>query len=113
VGRKCTGSNEQPEILQGKSLAGYIMKNEAINAESLAYTISYGGKGASIRSNRWRYTRWGEDIAVKNEELYDHFNDPEEINNLAQESEQLEILIEMRSKFEKVRKKVRTKIEID
>ena len=52
----------------------------------------------------------GEDIAVKNEELYDHFNDPEEINNLAQESEQLEILIEMRSKFEKARKKVQTKI---
>ena len=54
----CGLSNEQPDILQGKSLAGHIMKNEAINAESLAYTMSYGGKGASIRSNRWRYTRW-------------------------------------------------------
>ncbi len=109
----CGLSKEQPEILQGKSLAGYIMNNETFKEESLAYTISYGGKGASIRSDRWRYTRWGEDIEVKNEELYDHLNDPEEKNNLARQPEQQEILIGMRSKFEKARKKARTKIEID
>ena len=109
----CGLSNEQPEILQGKSLASYIMENEAINAESLAYTISYGGKGASIRSNRWRYTLWGETVGDNNEELYDHFTDPEEKNNLAQESEQQDILTVMRGKFEKARKKARIKIEID
>jgi len=108
----CGFSKEQPEILQGKSLADYVMKNKTINNESIAYTISYGGKGATIRSNRWRYTRWGEDIEIKNEELYDHFNDPEEKNNLAQEQEQKEIMIEMREKFEVARKKARTKIEI-
>ncbi len=106
----CGLSNEQPEILQGKSLAGYVMKNKTIKDESIAYTISYGGKGATIRSNRWRYTRWGEDIEIKNEELYDHLNDPEEKNNLAQEPDQKEILIEMRGKFEQARKKARKKI---
>lgn len=109
----CGLSNEQPEILQGKSLSNYIIKNESINAESIAYTISYRGKGASIRSNRWRYTLWGETVGDNNEELYDHFTDPEEKNNLAQESEQQEILTMMRGKFKKARKKARTKIEID
>lgn len=108
----CGLSNEQPEILQGKSLAGYLMKNKTIIDESLAYTISYGGKDATIRSNRWRYTRWGEDIEVGNEELYDHFNDPEEHINLAHDSEKQKALVEMRSKFEVARKKARTKIEI-
>ena len=108
----CGLSAEQPEIIQGKSLAGYVMNNKTITDESFAYTISYGGKGATLRSNRWRYTRWGEDTDVKNEELYDHFNDPEEINNLAQELEQREILLEMRKRFEISRKKARSKIEI-
>jgi len=104
----CGLSNEQPEILQGKSLAGYIMKNKTVKGESLAYTISFGGKGASLRTDRWRYTRWGEEVEIKNEELYDHLNDPEEKNNLANQPEQQEILIGMRSKFEMARKRART-----
>ena len=106
----CGLSNEQPEILQGKSLAGYIMKNKTVKGESLAYTISFGGKGASLRTDRWRYTRWGEEVEIKNEELYDHLNDPEEKNNLANQPEQQEILIGMRSKFEMARKRARTEI---
>jgi len=86
------------------------MNNEAIEGESLAYTISYGGKGASLRTDRWRYTRWGEEVDIKNEELYDHLIDPEEKNNLANQPEQQEILIGMRSKFENARKKARTEI---
>jgi iduronate 2-sulfatase len=46
------------------------------------YTISYQGSDATLRTDRWRYTRWGENIG-KNEELYDHLNDPEEFANLA------------------------------
>ncbi len=106
----CNLSKEQPEILQGRSLAGYVMNNKTIKDESLAYTISYSGKGATVRSNRWRYTRWGEYIEDGNEELYDHYNDHEEKTNLVHDQEQQETLIMMRSEFELARKKARTKI---
>jgi arylsulfatase A-like enzyme len=107
----CGLSGEEPEILQGKNLAGFILNKEPIEDESPAYTISYGGRGATIRTNRWRYTRWEENIAEGNEELYDHDKDPEEHNNLAGDPEYQESLIEMRSKFELARQKARTKIE--
>ncbi len=107
----CGFSKEKPKILQGRSLAPYIMENKRLDRTSLAYTISYGGKGASIRSDRWRYTRWGEEIGNRNEELYDHLNDPEEHNNLVRDSKSQKALAEMRQQFEVARKKARTKIE--
>ena len=38
-------------------------------------------RGHSIRTNRYRYTEWGDGIVGV--ELYDHANDPEELTNLA------------------------------
>jgi iduronate 2-sulfatase len=106
----CGLSLEQPEILQGKSLAGYLNGKEKEPGESIAYTISFGGKGATVRSDRWRYTRWGENAEDGNEELYDHLSDPEEHVNLAQVRKHQDILEEMRVNFELARKKARTKL---
>jgi arylsulfatase A-like enzyme len=106
----CGLSHEQSEILQGKSLAGYLVENGSIPDESVAYTISYGGKGATIRTDSWRYTRWGEEVTEGNEELYDHQNDPEEHINLADNRKNREVLEEMREKFELARNKARTKL---
>jgi len=103
----CGFSTEQPEILQGKSLAGYLTGGKTDWGESLAYTISYGGKGATLRSDRWRYTRWGEDITEDNEELYDHSGDPEEYVNLADDPQHRKNLEEMREKFNLARNKAR------
>ncbi len=99
-----------PAILQGKSLAGYLTGKEKDPGASFAYTISYGGKGATIRSDRWRYTRWGENVEDGNEELYDHLSDPEEHVNLADKMDKRKSLEEMRSKFELARTRARTKL---
>ncbi len=66
-----------------------------------------GKNAASIRTERWRYTRWGEDAEITNEELYDHNNDPEEFVNLVDNSKNEKILSEMRIEFEKTRHKAR------
>ncbi|MEN8117047.1 MAG: sulfatase [Bacteroidota bacterium] len=98
----CGLADKQPEILQGESLAGVIRGEEIKPEESVAYTITVG-KGASIRTDRWRYTRWGEEANKVNEELYDHKNDPEEHVNLADDPNIKEILNKMRKKFDEVR----------
>jgi arylsulfatase A-like enzyme len=106
----CGLAQEQPEILQGKSLAAYIKDGKAPGKGEIAYTISYTGKGATIRNERWRYTRWDEEIAEGNEELYDHLVDPEEHINLADDPDKRDMLEEMRKQFEAARKRARTKL---
>lgn len=103
----CGLSEKQPAILQGKSLAGYIKENEALDEDSYAYTVSYGGEGASLRTSLWRYTRWGEDAKEGHEELYDHRSDPEESSNLADRSDKKDILAEIRDVFEEARENSR------
>ena len=103
----CDFSDKQPEILQGKSLANYILNNEKAEEESVAYTVNSRGRSASIRTERWRYNRWGENAGENNEELYDHSNDPEEHINLAYKPDNKKIILEMRNKFEESRKKAR------
>lgn len=106
----CGYADARPGILQGKSLAGYLIRKSTGAGESLAYTITYGGTGATVRSDRWRYTRWGGNIEKGNEELYDHLNDPEEYINLADDPGMEKIMEEMRGKFEGARKQARTQI---
>lgn len=92
----CGLSDQQASILQGKSYAKYINSNQAISEETTAYTISYNGTAASIRTNEWRYTKWDDESEIYNEELYDHTNDPEEHNNLANDPKYQNRLLEMR-----------------
>jgi len=103
----CGIAEDQPDILQGKSLAGWIKASEPQSRQNVAYTVSYQGNAASVRTERWRYTRWGEDIVAGNEELYDHANDPEEWNNLATNSSFQNQLEEMRKTFEAAQAKAR------
>ncbi len=107
----CGFTQEQPEILQGKSLAGTILGTAPDHIESTAYTVTRGGRGASLRSDRWRYTRWGEEAGAGNEELYDHQEDPEEHSNLVNQPGKKKILATMREEFELARKKARTSLE--
>lgn len=97
----------QPTILQGESLATYITKSVSSDSDGVAYTTTQRGNAATIRTDRWRYTRWGQEIGPGNEELYDHHNDPEEFKNLAGHPEFEDTLQQMRKKFEQASKKVR------
>ncbi|MFC2124232.1 sulfatase [Bacteroidota bacterium] len=103
----CGFSDKQPEILQGKSLANIISKDSAEKFESQAYTTSYGGIFSTIRTDQWRYTRWGEGVEAGNEELYDHLNDPEEHINLADQPDMTKVLKDMRKRFEEARELAR------
>ncbi len=105
----CNLDPDQPGILQGKSLASYIVGENSSHDSSVAYTVTYGGSGATIRSDRWRYTRWGEGVDAGNEELYDHQKDPEEHTNLAHKPELQNVLAELRQQFEQARNRARIK----
>lgn len=103
----CMLQEDQPAILQGKSLAPYLRGESAHQAESLAYTISYGGQAASIRTEKWRYTRWGEEVTDGNEELYYHLQDPEEHKNLIHDPGLNKTIFKLRRQFEETRNMAR------
>ncbi len=103
----CSLDAEQPGILQGKSLAAHLNGEASDQGASIAYTVTQGGKAASIRTSQWRYTRWGEGIEVGNEELYDHLEDPEEHINLIQEPDLQPALADLREQFELTRLRAR------
>ena len=107
----CGFKEQEPRILQGKSLAGYISNSATKNNSDFAYTVSYGGNAASVRTDKYRYTRWGDYPEIDNEELYDHEKDPEEHFNMADDANYKKVLTEMRHKFETAREKARTGLE--
>jgi len=100
-------SDTQPGILQGESLAAYVDEDRKPANREFAYTITRNGKSASLRTKRWRYTRWGEEAESVNEELYDHQNDPEEHVNLVDDEGNADTLEVLRNQFENTRQRAR------
>ena len=107
----CGFSEQKPVILQGKSLSAYLNGNKPEDKNAVAYTISGRGNNATLRTEKWRYTRWGESVDAKNEELYNHLQDPEEQINLADNPDYKNTMEELRIKFEKAREKARTGLQ--
>lgn len=104
-------TSQQPEILQGRSLAALITTGNTKESDKdrAAYTISYNGNATSIRTQRWRYNLWGSPSEPQGEELYDHQNDPEEHFNLANNPDYGEILQEMRERMSRIQDSVQNR----
>jgi iduronate 2-sulfatase len=88
----------QPKGLEGHSVAP-LLKDPGANWAHAAFTVTKRGKifGRSIRTERFRYTEW--DDAGKKAELYDHENDPHEMNNLAHDPGRARTIGELRQRL--------------
>jgi iduronate 2-sulfatase len=65
-----------------------VLKNSATRVKDAAFTLVTRGPklyGQSIRTARWRFTKWSDDQT----ELYDHDRDPEEIVNVASQHSEI------------------------
>src|SRR5687768_7294890 len=68
-----------------KAAAAESGPGEKVRRKAAAAAGEEGGAryfGYSLRTDRWRYTEWGEDGRL-GRELYDHAKDPRELTNLA------------------------------
>jgi uncharacterized sulfatase len=71
-----------PKALEGTSLRPMLQDPSAtVNDAALTIVRRKGFMGRSIRTDRFRYTEWGE--GAEGRELYDEQADPREFNNLA------------------------------
>jgi arylsulfatase A-like enzyme len=93
---------QAPKKLQGISLRGLLLNPAQLGSRKAAYTVTHKN-GESIRTDRWRFNRWGE----TGEELYDHETDPHEFTNLATVPSQSEILDQMRALLTEIREQSR------
>lgn len=77
-----------PQFLSGKSIVPILKNPEIIIRESALSELQVRrdkgiAQGYSIKTNRYRLNQW-EYQGLKQYELYDHFNDDSELNNLAE-----------------------------
>ncbi|MEM0995225.1 MAG: sulfatase, partial [Bacteroidota bacterium] len=72
---------ETPRTVEGKSLLPLLQKP---NAHHKDYIISKWRKGLTIKTKRYAYTEWRDEKTdtLIAEMLYDHAEDPDELNNL-------------------------------
>jgi choline-sulfatase len=77
-----------PDYLSGVSLAG-VLNDPTQRPRTSAFTQF--DSGYSIRTDRYRYTEWG-DQGQDGAELYDHESDPAEMVNLAGRADQTETI---------------------
>ena len=86
---------QPPEYLSGVSLVPVLSDPSARVRPS---ALTQYSSGYSLRTERYRYTQWGSEGAA-GIELYDHSSDPQELVNLANQSERHSTTIERLSRL--------------
>ena len=86
-----------PHQVAGVSLRP-VLKTPETSVKNAAFTLVTRGPklyGQSIRTSRWRFTRWSDDQT----ELYDHHRDPEELHNVDTENPEVvkELLMQLQT----------------
>lgn len=84
-----------PEYVSGISLAAVLDDPEASPRKS---ALSQYQNGYSIRTDRYRYTEWGEE-GSEGSELYDHSSDPAEMKNLANDASQKDVIATLKKQL--------------
>lgn len=89
-----------PHEVAGASLRAVLEKPESRVKEAAFTLVTRGPKlyGQSIRTERWRLTRWSNDQL----ELYDHQADPEELHNVS--GQHAEIVKQLTAQLQKLPK---------
>lgn len=94
-------ADRAPGNLQGESLRPLLEQPGRSDwAKRYAYTVTHS-EGESIRSEQWRYNRWGNE----GEELYDHDKDPQEFTNLAGSPAHRNVMAELRIEWERLHRR--------
>ena len=89
-----------PADLEGTSLRP-LLENPQAEWSEPAYTQVWRGSfpGHSVRTQRWRYTEW--DNGRQGTQLYDHQNDPRELNNLASDPPHASVVTQLKALVQK------------
>lgn len=81
---------ELPKHLKGVSLVPALNKEAARPREDALTQLTVRANGYSLRNERYRITEWNVEEG-REVELYDHKTDPDEMNNLAGQSDFMEL----------------------
>jgi iduronate 2-sulfatase len=93
---------EPPPELEGRSLVPLLNDPTREGKRAAFSQMKIGGiRGASIRTDGWRYTEWKN--GSRGVELYDHSVDPDELHNLAGEKD-------LRQTQARLRRRLRSKL---
>jgi len=77
-----------------------VLKNPQMKQPPRAGALTQYADGYSLRTDRYRYTEWGENGKGGNE-LYDHNSDPAEMKNLAGKEEQAAVVKDLSGQLHK------------
>lgn len=88
---------EAPSYVSGVSLVPVLKDPDARPRNS---ALTQYASGYSLRTDRYRYTQWGKD-GTQGTELYDHETDPQEMHNLANDSDFASVAEELAEQLSK------------
>lgn len=90
----------EPVWTGGKSFAGVLRNPSATGRDSALSAVSRNDRSFTLRTEDWRYTRWGAG-GPEMIELYDLHNDPEELCNLATNPEHQKIIRDLNEQLDR------------